>query len=98
MTLDELAGKNFASTTEAAQLLDGADPRTIRRMAERGEIPSRRVGTRIMIPVAWLREYLGDLQGFAAAPAAEIDPEQLADLVADRVMARMARIFGSPAT
>ena len=91
MILDELAGKNYASTTQAAGLLDGADPRTVRRMCESGAIPSIRVGVRYMIPVSWLREHLG---GEHAEPAPVLpDLDDLADRLADRMFARLARAF-----
>jgi excisionase family DNA binding protein len=91
MTLDDLTGRNFASITEAAELWDNADPRTIRRMAQRGEIPSIKIGVRYMIPTAWLRDHLA-----AAAPPEPpaVDLDQLADRVADRVLLRLARSFG----
>ncbi len=94
MTLDDLDGRNFATTTEVARLLDGADPRTVRRMAERGEIPCIRVGTKIMIPVAWLRQHLGGAATAEPGPA-PIDLDQLADQVAGRVFARFAGLFAS---
>jgi hypothetical protein len=92
MTLDDLAGRNFASITEAAQLCDNADPRTIRRMAQRGDIPSIKVGVRYMIPVAWLREHLD--AGVTPEPPA-VDLDQLADRVADRVAARVLGAFAA---
>jgi hypothetical protein len=99
MTLDELTGKNFASTTEVAQLWDGADPRTVRRMAEREEIPSIRIGNRIMIPVAWLRRHLeGGSAPAATESSAGPDPDQFADRVADRIAGRLARAFAALAS
>jgi hypothetical protein len=93
--LADLAGRNYASTTEVAQLWDGADPRTVRRMAEAGDIPSIRVGTRWMIPVSWLRQQVaGDIPSADPDPA-PLDLDQLADCVADRVFARFARLFAT---
>lgn len=90
MTLDDLDGRLFASTSEAAQLL-GSDPRTVRAMARRGEIPSSRAGTRVLIPVGWLREQAGVIS--AEPEAAAVDLDALADRVADRVLARFASLF-----
>jgi hypothetical protein len=96
VTLDDLAGQNYASTSEVAALWDGADPRTVRRMAEAGEIPSIRVGVRYMIPVSWLRQQMNGSEPAAEPTAAEPDLDQLADRVADRVLARLARLFIGP--
>jgi hypothetical protein len=93
--LDDLGDKLFASTTEAGAILGGTDPRTIRRAIAAGEIPGRRIGNKLMIPVAWLRE-----QVLTAAPESSqptIDLNGLADCVADRVFARIARAFGRQA-
>jgi hypothetical protein len=94
VTLDDLTGQNYASTTEVAELWDGADPRTVRRMAERGEIPSIRVGVRYMIPVEWLRQQAGMAAPKPIATAA-VDLDQLADRVAGRVVARILSSFAS---
>ena len=92
MNLDDLDGRLFASTTEAAAILDGLDPRTVRRAIATGEIPSRRVGNKLLVPVAWLRE---QVSGAAPQPdGTPLDLDQLADRVADRVIARLARAFG----
>lgn len=96
MTLDDLDGRIFASTTEVAQLLDGADTRTIRRMCEAGEIPSKRVGVQYKIPVAWLREYLGGKRtAEESGPDLDRLAERLADRVAERVTARVLGAFAS---
>jgi hypothetical protein len=94
VTLDDLAGQNYASTSEVAALWDGADPRTVRRMAEAGEIPSIRVGVRYMIPVSWLRQQMNGSEPAAEPTAAEPDLDQLAERVAERLFARFARMFG----
>jgi excisionase family DNA binding protein len=60
-------GRLFATAPEAAEILR-ADPRTVRRALEAGEIPGLRVGGRWRIPVAWLRQQAG--QGGDSAPAA----------------------------
>lgn len=92
MTLDDLAGRLFAGVPEVAEII-GADERTIRRAIAAGEIPGHRVGTKYMIPVAWLRELAGSPAPAPAAPEPDLD--QLADRVADRVLARLARTFGA---
>ena len=90
MTLGDLGGRLFADVPEAAEIL-GRDRRTIRRAAEAGEIPASKVGTKWMIPTSWLREQAG-----MPVPAASVMPDldQLADLVADRLFARFAGLFG----
>jgi hypothetical protein len=95
MNLDDLDGRLFASTTEAAAILDGLDPRTLRRAIAAGEIPSRRVGNKLLVPVAWLREQVN-----GAAPKQDqppLDLDQLANRVADRVIACLASAFGGMA-
>jgi len=52
--LDRLSGRLFATTTEAAAVLD-YDKRTVRRGIESGEIPHTRVGATYRIPTAWIR-------------------------------------------
>lgn len=89
-TLADLGERLFADVPQAADIL-GRDPRTIRRAAEAGDIPASKVGSKWMIPTAWLREQAG-----MPAPAAPVMPDldQLADLVADRLFARFVRLFG----
>jgi hypothetical protein len=93
--LDDLGDKLFASTTEAGAILGGTDPRTIRRAIAAGEIPGRRIGNKLMIPVAWLREQVLTTASEPSQPT--IDLDGLADCVADRVFARIARAFGGHA-
>jgi excisionase family DNA binding protein len=50
-----LRDRLFVSPKEVAAVTR-SDPRTVRRAAERGEIPSTRMGTKILIPASWLRE------------------------------------------
>lgn len=54
--LDRLAGKLFATVTEASAIL-GYDKqgRTVRAAIAAGEIPGVRAGATWRIPVAWLR-------------------------------------------
>jgi len=94
VTLDDLAGQNYASTTEVAALWDDADPRTVRRMAERGEIPSIKVGVRYMIPIAWLRSQAGIAAPEPEAPAA-FDLDDLADRLAGRLTTRILGAFAA---
>lgn len=49
-----LTNRLFASVPETAELL-GVDPRTLRRAIEDGQVPSVRVGVRVLIPTSWLR-------------------------------------------
>ena len=89
-TLDDLSGKLFASVPEVADII-GRDERTVRKCAESGLIPGQKLGANWSIPVAWLRQQAG-LPGPTPATAAP-DMDELADRVADRVMARLARLF-----
>ena len=85
-TLSDLAaGKLFIGVPEVASIT-GRDERTIRKAAEKGEIPARKVGANWLIPVAWLREQ-------ARVPETSPDTDELADRVADRVLARLAGLF-----
>ena len=43
----------FVSPKEVAAVTR-SDPRTVRRAAQRGEIPSTRMGNKILIPTSWL--------------------------------------------
>lgn len=89
-TLDDLDGRLFADVPEVASIT-GRDERTVRRAAAAGEIPSTKVGNKYMIPTAWLREQARQDPPPAAGP---VDLEQLADLLADRMFARLGRLFG----
>lgn len=53
-----LSERLFMSVPEVADVL-GVDQRTLRRAAEDGQVPSVRVGVRILIPTTWLREQAG---------------------------------------
>ena len=53
--LDRIQTKLFATSTEAAVILD-IDRRTLRSAIERGEIPATRAGATWRVPVSWLRE------------------------------------------
>jgi excisionase family DNA binding protein len=56
--LDRVKSKLFATSTEAALILD-VDPRTLRAAIERGEIPGTRAGAAWRVPVSWLRKQAG---------------------------------------
>jgi excisionase family DNA binding protein len=56
--LERIRTKLFASSTEAAAILD-VDPRTLRGAIERGEIPATRAGSNWRVPVSWLSEQAG---------------------------------------
>jgi excisionase family DNA binding protein len=90
MTLDELGDQLFADVPQAASIL-GRDARTVRRAAAAREIPASKVGTKWMIPTAWLRQQAGIPTAAAAVPAPDID--ELADRVAERLFARFASLF-----
>jgi hypothetical protein len=90
MTLDDLGDRLFANAPEAAAIL-GRDPRTIRKAAEKGEIPgAHKLGAKWLFPVQWLREQAGQP---SPAMSAEVDYDRLADLVTDRLFARIAAFF-----
>jgi excisionase family DNA binding protein len=85
-TLNDLAGQVFADVPVVASVL-GRDERTVRRAIEAGKIPAQKVGSRWAVPVAWLREQAG-------VPEPSPDPGELADQVAEAVLARLARLLG----
>ena len=94
MTLDELirAGRNFASVAETCTILD-VEERSVYSAIDRGEIPATRVGTRWKVPVAWLRK-VAALDAPAPGPAEpSVASEELATVVADKVVAQLARAF-----
>jgi len=95
MRLDDLDGRLFASTSEVADII-GSDPRTVRRMIAHGSIPARRNGSRHIVSVSWLREFVG-APGTVPAQATS-DLEELADRVADRLMARLGHLLAALAT
>lgn len=94
MTLDDLGARLFATTNEVAAII-GSDPRTVRRMIADGSIPARKNGTRHIVAVAWLREFVGTPDTAPVPVAADLD--DLADRVADRVFARFARLLSGSA-
>jgi hypothetical protein len=95
MTLDDLGARLFAYTNEVAAII-GADPRTVRRMIADGAIPARKAGVKHIVPVTWLREFIGTPTA-APAPAGP-DLDELAERVADRVMTRLVRLFAALGT
>lgn len=56
--LDRLRNKLFATTTEAAAVLN-YDRRTVVKGIESGEIPSVRVGSTYRVPTKWIFEQAG---------------------------------------
>lgn len=53
--LERIKDKNFASTTEAALILD-ADPKTVLKAVKAGEIPAIKFGATWRVKAAWLRQ------------------------------------------
>jgi excisionase family DNA binding protein len=91
MTLDDLGDRLFAYVPEVAQIL-GRDERTVRAAIRAGQIPAAKTGQRYIVRVSWLREQAGT----APAPTPAMpDLDELADRVADKVLARLARLFGA---
>jgi excisionase family DNA binding protein len=85
--LGDLGDRMFAYVPEAAQIL-GRDERTVRRAIRNGQVPAAKTGTRYLVPTAWLRAQAGVSGPPPAAPAV-LDPDALAELVADRVVRRV---------
>ena len=85
--LSDLAGQVFADVPQVADIL-GRDERTVRRAIEAGSIPAKKVGSKWAVPVSWLREQAG-------VPEPSPDVDELADAVADRVVARLARLLAA---
>lgn len=88
-------GRLFLGVPEVSAIL-GLDRqgRTVRRGIASGEIPGIRVGTQWHIPAAWVRQQLGGATETSApreAPQGTATPEELADLVADRVVSRLVQ-------
>jgi excisionase family DNA binding protein len=67
-TLDDLAGRNFATVGEVAAILE-YDARTIRKGITDGVIPAVRAGATFRIPVAWLRSAASAGVDLEARPA-----------------------------
>jgi hypothetical protein len=88
-SLNDLAGHVFADVPDVARIL-GRDERTVRRGIEAGKIPGQKVGARWVVPVAWLREQAG-------MPEPSPDTAELADQVAARVLAKLARLLARAA-
>jgi excisionase family DNA binding protein len=57
LRLEELAGRATITITEAAQLL-GLGRTAAYEAARRGELPTRRLGHRLVVPVPWLLRWL----------------------------------------
>ena len=94
-TLGDLAaGQLFIGVPEVASIT-GRDERTIRKAVEKGEIPGQKLGARWSVPTSWVRQQAGITEAAPAAVAA--DPDALADRVAARVLARLARLLAGGA-
>lgn len=90
MTLDDLEGRLFAGVPEVAEIL-GVDERTVRRAIQAGEIPSTKIGAQHKIRTSWLREQAGQIS--PAYPMPVFEPDQIAEAVAARLPALLARAF-----
>ena len=94
MTLDDLGGHLFATVAEVAEIRR-VDRKAILQGIRVGRIPAEREGQRWRIPVAWLKAQASCGLPADSAQPAQVEPGELADLVADRVVARLARIFAA---
>jgi excisionase family DNA binding protein len=54
-------------TTEEVALLLGRTPKAVRRMVERGQLPYRKLGRRVLFLRAELEEFIEALPGLRAA-------------------------------
>jgi excisionase family DNA binding protein len=81
----------FVRVPEVAAAL-GLDVRTVRRSIKAGEIPAKKHAGAVLIPTEWLQ------QQTAPSPAPtqpQLPLDELADLVAEKVVARLGRaLFG----
>lgn len=84
-TLGDLAGQAFCDVPVVASVL-GRDERTVRRAIEAGLIPASKIGSKWSVPVAWLRQQAG-------TPEPSPDMDELADRMAARVLAQLARLL-----
>jgi hypothetical protein len=82
----------FLDVPAVARIL-GRDERTVRKAVESGSIPGQKFGARWSIPTSWVRQQAGLPEPATAAAAP--DAHELADLVADRVVARLARVLAA---
>lgn len=57
LRLDQLGGRATITVTEAAKLL-GISRTAAYAAARRGELPARRLGHRLVVPVPWLLTWL----------------------------------------
>lgn len=82
----------FLGVPEVSAILR-LDDRTVRSAVASGEIPGFKIGAQWHIPAAWVREQLGVPE--TPAPAEEqhdaVTPDQLANMVADRVVSRLVQ-------
>lgn len=84
-TLSDLSGQAFCDVPQVASVL-GRDERTVRRAIEAGKIPASKIGNKWAVPTSWLRQEAGVSE---SAP----DVDELADKVAARVLAGLARLL-----
>ena len=58
-----MASKGLSDLKAAAKYLGGVHPNTVRNLIARRELPSVRVGHRVMVPVAALEAYVARAAG-----------------------------------
>lgn len=76
MNAESLRAKRFATPAEVAAFFGDTDVRTVRRAVEEGELPSVRLGSKILIPTAPLLAMLAVPEENAPpAPASAAVPE-----------------------
>jgi hypothetical protein len=73
VTLNDLAGRLTCTVPEAGQLL-GISRSAAFRAAERGEIPTLRLGRRLVVPVPKLLELVGASPNNSDGPDATSEP------------------------
>ena len=73
MSVAPTAARATMSVREVARYL-GLSPNSTYRAIERGEIPSLRIGKRIVVPRRWLAELLEGESGRAEAPHERREP------------------------
>jgi excisionase family DNA binding protein len=83
-----MTAADWVSVAEAACRLD-IDPHTLYAAVNAGTVPARRIGRSVRVPAAWV-----DAAGASAnGHTPPLDIDELADAVADRLVARLVRLL-----